>query len=173
MTNKDKILLGLLALCLAIPFVFKQYNVAEKTTTVINKQTSDTMDKNEAGIDTIGIITGENNVAVREYADNFNTAIGYKAVWDTNFFYYNIIIGEGAGRYLSSESYCVIVGHDSTAVNMKGNHLLWYVDYSEPYLSEDISKILKNYEETVINKNLDNIERRSELWHLIQKTIRP
>lgn len=74
----------------------------------------------------------------------------------------NILIGHDAGKYLTLESYCVIIGRDSIHVNTKGNNLIWIVDYSEPFLlnNPDIKDMILNYENNVIKKGKDNMQSR-------------
>ncbi|MEO6304655.1 MAG: hypothetical protein ABIP51_15955 [Bacteroidia bacterium] len=75
---------------------------------------------------------------------------------------WNVCIGRNAGWYLTTESFCTIIGHDSTAINLKGKDLLWYVDYKESLLTNDMISLLKNYEPLVGTKE-DTRENRISL----------
>lgn len=100
-----------------------------------------------------------------------NTSIGYKSQYDSvtgngmNIPHgiFNVIIGYGAGKYLTTESYCVIVGHDSIAVNTKGKDMVWYVNWDEPLLimHPDIKKILFDYYLEYIKTGKDDKHYRS------------
>ena len=79
--------------------------------------------------------------------------------------YYNTLIGYGAGHYLTTESYCTIVGSDSIAYNLHGKDMLWYVDYNltSNLLPYCIEKELRWYEDNIINKGIDTKEERIKL----------
>ena len=82
---------------------------------------------------------------------------GYNNIW---IGLYNTLIGEGAGESLTNESYCVIIGHDSTAQNIKGEDMLWYVDWDEPLLNVGYKCILKQYLREYIETGKDTKENR-------------
>ena len=71
---------------------------------------------------------------------------------------FNILIGNGAGKYITNESYCIIVGHNKLAVNSKGKDMIWLVDWNEPYLKSnlDIKIILLNYYNSFIKTKKDS-----------------
>lgn len=82
----------------------------------------------------------------------------------------NVIIGEGAGKHLTTESYCVIVGSNNLAVYASGADMLWIVDWDEPYLlkNSEIKNILWNYN---INYRPDNDTKENRQLYIIDKII--
>lgn len=76
---------------------------------------------------------------------------------------FNVLIGKNAGKYMTAESYCVIVGHDSIHLNAKGRDMIWIVDWDEPYLCThpDIKKILCDYYNDFIVTGKDDKHYRS------------
>lgn len=86
---------------------------------------------------------------------------------------YNVKVGVGAGDKMICEHHCVVVGHDSVAQNTHGKNLVWYVDYTEPYLPKCLAVLLKTYEPR-IGTDKDNYESRRELaltyfYHIYNK----
>jgi hypothetical protein len=86
---------------------------------------------------------------------------------------FNVCIGKDAGSFLSRESYCVIVGHDSTAVTLRGKDMLWYVDFNEPALLDRpmIKILLEHYDQNYVAKGNDSKDNRLKLIHLILATV--
>ena len=86
--------------------------------------------------------------------------------------HHNIIVGLGAGKQLTTESYCVIFGEDSTAVNIQGSDYLWYVDYESPYLKArpELTGYLKSVEQFGLQ---ENHESRMKIYEDIVKYLRP
>lgn len=82
----------------------------------------------------------------------------------------NVIIGEGAGKHLTTESYCVIIGSSNLAVYASGADMLWIVDWNEPYLlkNPEIKNILWNYN---INYRPDNDTKENRQLFIIDKII--
>ena len=76
---------------------------------------------------------------------------------------YNICIGINAGLYLTNENYCVIVGHRSAQINIKGKDMIWMIDWDEPYLTPQVKAILLDYQNNFILTGKDNKKSRSEL----------
>jgi len=78
---------------------------------------------------------------------------------------YNLCIGFNAGKYLTNESYCVIVGNDSISTNLHEYNMIWYVDWNEYCLNEneDIKIILLQYYKDYILAGNDSEESRSEM----------
>ena len=78
---------------------------------------------------------------------------------------FNILIGNGAGKYLTNESYCVIIGHNKLAVNSKGKDMIWLVDWNEPYLvtNPDIKIILLDYYKSFVKTKKDSKDYRAGL----------
>ena len=87
---------------------------------------------------------------------NSNTFIGYKAIPH----YGNICIGRHAGQLLTDEDLCIIVGHDSAAVNSIGKDMVWQVDWNEPALSKKLKYALKDYYTKYIITGKDNRKNR-------------
>ena len=75
---------------------------------------------------------------------------------------HNILIGVNAGMFITNESYCVIIGHDSLAINAKGKDMIWQVDWNEPYIlkNPDIKIILEDYYKRFILTNKDDKDYR-------------
>lgn len=71
---------------------------------------------------------------------------------------FNVIIGKEAGKYITTESYCVIVGHDSIHVNARRKDMMWLVDWNEPYLCQnpDIKEILTDYYNNFVKTGKDD-----------------
>jgi len=108
-----------------------------------------------------------------------NVAIGWEAMIDTTLKNTgiskcgNIIMGNGAGKYLTTESYCVIIGHDSLAINAKGNDLIWIVDWDEPYLCEkpSVKTILLQYYNDFIKTKKDDRSNRAAMVSRVINTL--
>jgi len=102
-----------------------------------------------------------------------NTSVGSKTQYETTtgngmnvpHGIFNVAIGREAGKYLTTESYCVIVGHDSTAINIKGEDMIWYVNWDEPLLliNKDIKQILFQYYTDYIKTGKDDKDFRAGL----------
>lgn len=82
------------------------------------------------------------------------------AIKSYSFGSYNTLIGKSAGIYLTSESLCVIIGSDSTAANIGGYDMIWYVNPTEEIEQAypSVMQAIRAYD-----KNKDTKENRKKL----------
>jgi hypothetical protein len=83
----------------------------------------------------------------------------------SSFGSYNICIGLNAGKYLSYESYCVIVGSGDKQINARGKDMIWVVDWDDSVLNNhrSIKNIIYKYYTNYILTSKDNKKNRKQL----------
>jgi len=128
-----------------------------------------------------------NNSKLKYSKGNYNTSFGNEKVleiklngkigWikgnENTFYSYNVLIGEGVGKNFTHEEFCVIVGHDSIAVNAQGKDMMWIVNWNEPYLLQnpEIKTLLEEYDNSIRKKALDSPANRIRLVLSVQNTL--